>query len=90
MVASQTYKVGLIGALADISDMHLDAMENSSEFVLKRLCDINEKKLINKFGTYSDVLLTPDYKQLLKDEEINTNYSYARLIMCMHQWRLML
>lgn len=65
------FTVGLIGAVADISDAHLDAINNNPSFTLKAVCDINEQKLAKKFDSLKDVILTIDYKTLLKDDEIN-------------------
>jgi predicted dehydrogenase len=65
------YKVGLIGATADISDAHLDAIKNNPSFSLKGVCDINEEKLLEKFEYVKDVIITTDYTTLLKDDEIN-------------------
>lgn len=65
------FTVGLIGAVAEISDAHLDAINVHPDFILKGVCDINEQKLSHKFLSRKDVYLTTDYKVLLKDDEIN-------------------
>nr|WP_321235302.1 Gfo/Idh/MocA family oxidoreductase [uncultured Psychroserpens sp.] len=66
------FTVGLIGALADISDAHLDAITTNPYFSLKAVCDTNEQKLQNKFNALKNVCLTTDYNTLLEDDEINT------------------
>ena len=64
--------VGLIGALADISAAHLDAIQSHPDFTLKSVCDLKEQKLVKKYHSFKNLNLSTDYKTLLEDQEINT------------------
>ncbi len=65
------YSIGLVGALATISDAHLDAIYNNSSFELKGVCDLDRYSLLNKFSHLSDVVITTNYFKLLANEEID-------------------
>ena len=70
-ITESKFTVGLIGAVADISDAHLDAINNNPHFSLKAVCDLKEQKLKNKYDALKNVYQTTDYKTLLKDKDIN-------------------
>lgn len=67
-----TYKVGIIGAAADISSSHIDAVLSNPQFELKALCDINTAKLKRPLNANNVILLTDDYNELINNNHIDT------------------
>jgi predicted dehydrogenase len=65
------YKVGIVGATADIAAAHIDAIDCLDNFVLSAVCDLNIDKLTTRFGNRLDILQTTDYQELLNADDID-------------------
>jgi UDP-N-acetyl-2-amino-2-deoxyglucuronate dehydrogenase len=63
------YKVGIIGC-GGIFPRHIEAIEENSNFELTSLCDIQES-LSNSLGERYKVKSYTDYKEMIKNEDIN-------------------
>lgn len=63
------YKVGIIGC-GGIFPRHIEAIETNSDFKLISLCDIQES-LSNSLGKRYKVKSYTDYKEMIKNEDIN-------------------
>lgn len=63
-------KVGVIG-VGSISHNHIKPYLNNEKVELVALCDINEQRLTEKGKKYGVTELYTDYKELLKNEEID-------------------
>ncbi|GAB5408306.1 MAG: hypothetical protein BalsKO_06710 [Balneolaceae bacterium] len=68
---NQIYNIGLVGALATISEAHLNAIEFNSRFKLKGVCDLNKSKLEEKFLKEDDVFITTNFDELVEYEHID-------------------
>lgn len=65
------YKVGLVGATADIASAHLDAISHHQDFELLGVCDLNAEKLADRYLN-QNLIITRDYKILLNNTAIDT------------------
>ncbi|MFT5716944.1 MAG: putative dehydrogenase [Oleiphilaceae bacterium] len=65
------YKVGVVGATADIAAAHIDAIDFLDNFVLSAVCDLNLDELTARFGNRPDIFQTTDYRDLLKTQEVD-------------------
>ncbi|HWO76625.1 MAG TPA: Gfo/Idh/MocA family oxidoreductase [Bacillus sp. (in: firmicutes)] len=77
-------KVGVIG-VGSISKYHIEPYLANQQAELVAFCDINEKRLEEKGAQYGVSQLYRDYRELLKNEEINAvsictwNHSHAEI-----------
>lgn len=65
------YKVGIVGATADIAGAHIDAIDFLDDFVLSAVCDLNLDELTTRFGNRPNILQTTDYRDMLNTHGVD-------------------
>ncbi|SHF75101.1 Gfo/Idh/MocA family protein [Ornithinibacillus halophilus] len=63
-------KVGVIG-VGSISELHIEPYKNNKKVELVAFCDVNEARVQEKGKKYEVEQLYTDYKELLKNEDID-------------------
>ncbi len=71
MIKKDKYNVCLIGALAQISPLHVEGIKSISQFNLSAVCDIDRKKLRERYPRLPENSLFTDYRQAIQSEDID-------------------
>ncbi len=71
MIKKDKYNVCLIGALAQISPLHVEGIKSISQFNLCAVCDSDRKKLREIYPQLPENSLFTDYRQAIQFEDID-------------------